>query len=66
MSGRGDPKAASQSEGLPGSVTHSSRNVRLFPSSIRSMIQGKQPVSGGGWLAAGALNMGRETPQERD
>ena len=56
----------SRSQGLPGSVTHSSRNVRLFPSSSRSTIQGRQPASGRGWSSAGALHVGQETPQERD
>lgn len=65
-SGRGHPEAASRSQGLPGSVTHSSRNVRLFPSSSRSTIQGRQPASGRGWSSAGALHVGQETPQERD
>lgn len=50
--------SVSQSQGLPGSDTHSSRKVRLFPSSSRSMIQGRQTASG----SLHSLHMGRQTP----
>lgn len=40
---------------LPGSVTHSSRKVRLFPFSSCSTIQGRAPVPGARVMGWGTL-----------
>lgn len=63
--GGGNPRgrgiqSVSQSQGLPGSDTHSSRKVRLFPSSSRSTIQGRQTAPG----SLHSLHMGTDTPGE--